>query len=218
MGGVYNNSMSKVTVYIDESGTLPDPADKVVVVAAVGMDSLAKIDNLLKRVRKKASFKKPSGELKFYTAGDKTKLLFFKLLKKEGLIICTMTVDKMGRKIADTPENYAALCWLLLSDVLSFTTDIKGLVFDRHFSRSIDMDKFNTIIRKLLGGGMPIHHVDSARDKRVTVADMVAGAILAKEAGKDKRFYKVLEGMITSSKRVNWKEVKKHFLATKKLA
>lgn len=47
---------------------------------------------------------------------------------------------------------------------------------------------------------------------------MVAGAVLAKEAYKDTRFYKLIEDKVTSSKRINWREVKKRLLATKKLA
>lgn len=45
--------MAKITVYIDESGTLPDPADTVVVVAAVGTESVVKIDEIFKRVKKR---------------------------------------------------------------------------------------------------------------------------------------------------------------------
>lgn len=209
--------MRKVTVYIDESGTLPDPKDKVVVVAAVGTESLERIDLLLKQIKKKVSFKRPSGELKFYTAGEKTKTLFFKLLTKENLTICTLSVEKMGRKILDTPENYAALCLLLLNDILSFTSNIREFVFDRHFSRRADTERFNSMIRKFIGDVL-IEHVDSIQDKRVNIADMIAGAVLAKEAGRDSRFYKVIESKIISHKRVNWREVKKHFISIKKLA
>jgi len=67
--------MKKVTIYIDESGTLPDPNDKLVVVAAVGTPSPERIDIILKQAKKKTSLKKSTGELKFYTAGDKTKKL-----------------------------------------------------------------------------------------------------------------------------------------------
>ena len=48
--------MKKVTIYIDESGTLPDPNDKLVVVAAVGTPSPERIDIILKQAKKKTSF------------------------------------------------------------------------------------------------------------------------------------------------------------------
>ena len=209
--------MPNITVYIDESGTLSDPKDAVVIVAAVGTESVVIIDEILKKLKKR-HLRKPSAEVKFYTAGDKTKLLFFELLTKKDFMICALIVDKIGRKIPDTPENYAALCLLLLTDVFSFATKIKEIIFDRHFSRNIDTEVFNTNIRTLVGKNIPIKHVDSIRDKRVNVADMIAGAILAKESGKDIRFYEMMKEKMTSSKRVNWREVKKRFLATKKLA
>ena len=65
---------------------------------------------------------------------------------------------------------------------------------------------------------MTIQHVDSKIDKRVNAADMIAGAVLAYERGKDNKYFELLKSKIISSKRVNWREVKKRFLATKKLA
>ena len=49
----YNDFMKKITVYIDESGTFPDPHDKLIVIAAVGTFSVEKIDIMLKKIKKK---------------------------------------------------------------------------------------------------------------------------------------------------------------------
>lgn len=210
--------MPKVSVYIDESGTLPDPADTVVVVAAVGTVSQERIGTLFKRVKKKAAFRTPGGEIKYYTAGENTKTLFFALLVKEDVTICVLIVDKMGRKIPDTPEHYAALCLVLLEDVVRLTPKIRDIRFDRHFSKNTDTEAFNTHVRTLVGNDVPIHHVDSMKDKLVNVADMVAGAVLAGETGRDTRFSAMIKRKITSTKRVRWRTVKERFLATKKLA
>lgn len=204
-------------IYIDESGTLPDPKDVVVVVAAVATSSPEKIDLILKKAKKKAVLKKTAGELKFYTAGDKTKKLFFEHLLKEDFSIYILAVDKMGRKIPDTPENYAALCCLLLNDVFYFSSGIKTLIFDRHFSRQTDLDGFNYTIGKIVNKQTAILHVQSIKEKRVNIADMIAGATLANETGKDNRFYKMFEKKIVSIKRVNWVEVKKRFITQKNL-
>ena len=210
--------MHKATVYIDESGTLPDPADTVVVVAAVGTVSQERIDRLFKRVKKKAALKTVSSEIKFYTAGEKTKLRFFALLAKEDVTICVLIVDKMGRKIPDTPEHYAALCMVLLEDVVRLTPMIREIRIDRHFSKETHTEAFNALVRTLVGRDMPIHHVDSMEDKLVNVADMVAGAVLAGETGRDTSFSEMIKRKITSAKRVRWRAVKERFLATKKLA
>ena len=208
----------KRVVYIDESGTLPDPKDNVIVVAAVGTEFPEGIDLLFKRLRKSVVYHKPISELKFYTAGEKTKSLFFQLLNKENYSIYTLSVEKRGKKIPDTPENYGALCSLLLRDILKRTINIGKLIFDRHFSREDDIDVFNRIIRNITGKQMKIYHVSSVEDKRVNIADMVAGAVLSKETGKDVRYYEMMANKVVKSRKVNWKEVKRYLIATKKLA
>lgn len=210
--------MHKAIVYIDESGTLPDPADTVVVVAAVGSVAPERIDAIFKRVKKKAAFTKRSGEVKYYTAGEKTKLLFFSLLVKEDVTICVLVVNKMGRKIPDTPEHYAALCLVLLEDVIRLTPKIREIRFDRHFSRKTDTDVFNALMRAFVGADVPIRHVDSIEDKRVNIADMVAGAILASETSRDSRFSDMIKRKISRVRRIDWRVVKERLLATKKLA
>jgi hypothetical protein len=57
-------NLSGVTLFIDESGTLPDPKDKIIVVAAVGVYSPRRIDEILKTVRKRGKFKRLTGEIK----------------------------------------------------------------------------------------------------------------------------------------------------------
>lgn len=121
----------------------------------------------------------------------------------------------MGRKITDTPEHFAFLCWLLLNDVLSFYPDIKEIIFDRHFSRDYDIEQFNKFLRRLLPQLPDIQHVDSKKVKRVNIADMIAGAVLANETGKNKKYYKMFEKQIISEKRLNWVEAKRKFLNKK---
>lgn len=214
----YTGGMRGVVIYIDESGTLPDPADTVVVVAAVGTVSPHVIEMIFRRVKKKAAFKKPTGEIKYYTAGEKTKELFFEFLAKEDVTICVLVVDKMGRKISDTPEHYGALCLLLLEDLMRDISMIREICFDRHFSKQADMDVFDDVVRTLVGPAIPIRHVDSMKDKRVNVADMVAGAMLASETGREARFAAILKPKIRRVRRIGWRAVKERLLATKKLA
>lgn len=205
-----------VTIFIDESGTLPDPKDRVIIVAAVSTKAPAKIESIIKTVRKKGKFKKPTGELKFYTAGERTKTAFFKQITKEQVGIFILTVEKMGRKITDTPQHFAVLCWLLLSDVFSFYPQVKKIVFDRHFHRDKDIKKFNQLLQKLIKGLPDLKHVDSKKDKKVNIADMIAGAVLAKETKKDDKFYTMFKKQIISETRINWPEAKRRLI--KKIA
>jgi len=197
-------------LFLDESGTLPDPKDKVVIVAAVGTYSPEEITRIIKRVRKKGKFKRPTGEIKFYTAGEKTKELFFRLIAKEKFDIFILIVDKMGRKIPDTPKHFALLSGLLLKEVLYFYPKIQEIIFDRHFHYEEDIKEFNQSLKSFLKQELPkIKHVDSQKDKKVNIADMVAGAVLAKEAEKDKQFYKIFRKKIVSELRLNWPEAKR---------
>lgn len=211
--------MSKVTVFIDESGTLPDPKDQVVIVAAVSTSipkSLLKPSKSARKYLKNA--KKRLSEIKFYRAGLRTKKRFLKELASQDISIFTLIVEKHRQKIEDSPDNFAILCWLLLEECLIFyKNQIKEVVFDRHFHRLQDQVRFNRILAKLLGKKLPFKHVDSQQDPRVNTADMVAGSVLHFSTGKNKSFYKIIRKKVISEKRINWKEAKRKFL-NKKLA
>lgn len=210
--------MKNITLFIDESGTLPDPKDKVIIVAAVGTCSPRKIETIIKTVRKKGKFKKPIGEIKFYTVGEKTKSLFFKKIIDEDIDIFILIVEKMGRAVPDTPEHFAILSGLLLEDVFAFYPQVQEIFFDRHFHKDKDIEEFNQTLRAFLGKDLPkISHVDSKRDKKVNIADMVAGAVLARETGKDKRFYEMLRKRIMNESRLNWPEAKRRLLKREKI-
>ena len=198
-----------VSIFIDESGTLPDPKDKVIVLAAVSTENINKIDTLIKQIKKRGRYRKITGELKFYTAGEKTKTLFFKRITELEFAIFILVVEKKGRKIKDTPQHFAILCWLLLNDVFSFYSKVETIFLDRHFSRDEDVLKFNQILHKLLVKTLRVLHVDSKKDRRINISDMIAGAVLAKESGKDNRYYELIKRKVVSYKKLNWIEVKR---------
>ncbi|MEK7533926.1 MAG: DUF3800 domain-containing protein [Patescibacteria group bacterium] len=201
--------MKNIVVFIDESGTLPDPKDKVIVIGAVGTKTPERIEKIIKGIQRKTKLKKKTGELKFYTAGDKTKQLFFERIAKEEIDIFILPIDKMGRKIPDNYENYAILCWFLLEDVFDFYKEVGQIIFDRHFSKLQDINSFNRRLEDLLQRALKIAHVDSKKDKKVNVADMIAGAVLAKETGKEQGFYKLMKNNIVNERRLNWPSAKR---------
>ncbi|MFH1896281.1 MAG: DUF3800 domain-containing protein [bacterium] len=204
--------MLDITVFIDEAGTLPDPKDKVIVLAAVATRDLAKMRQLIKRSRRVGSLRGSTGEFKFYTAGEKTKKSFFSKLNAEKIDIFVLIVEKQGRKIPDSPRHYAILCWLLLTDIYKFYISIDKVIFDKHFHREKDIRDFNKIFNKLLRQTPQFTHVDSKNHQLVNVADMVAGAVLAKECGKSDQHYKMVAGKILSETRVSWPEAKRRII------
>lgn len=207
----------QITIFIDESGTLPDPKDKVVIVAAVGTKLPEKLTKVSKSVRRfLKSSKKAMTEIKFYKAGERTKRRFLQELAKQKVEIFTLTVEKYNQKIPDTPENFAFLCWLLLEDCFVFyKNQVKKIIFDRHFHKAKDQKEFNQILTKLLRKKLPFQHVNSQQDSRVNAADMIAGSLLWLETGKDKKFYELIKNQVISKRVLNWKEVRRKFFKEK---
>lgn len=198
-----------IYIFIDESGTLPDPNDRRVVLVAVAADNREIFTEIYKKMPKI----RKARELKFYSAGEKTKEAYLNNLAKENVAIFTLAVDKKSQKIADTPANYAVLSWLLLLDCLAYyRNDELKLVFDRHFHRRVDENSFFKTLQKLLGRKCGLESADSRKETGITAADFVAGAFLYSQNGKSTQFYKIIEKKIISEKVVNWKEAKKKFI------
>ena len=207
--------MKNITVYIDESGTLPDPKDQVVIIAAVGAKLPEKIRAITKAIRKKL-IKKNTSEIKFYTSGEKTKRIFLEKLSKESLEIFTLTIEKQGQKIDDSPENFALLCWLVLEDCLLFyQNDIKEVVFDRHFHKTGDQEKFNSTLTQLINRKLNFTHTDSQKDFEVNAADMVAGSLLWLKTKKESSFYEIIKEKIISERVISWKNLRGMFFNKK---
>lgn len=208
----------KTTIFIDESGTLPDVKDRVIIVAAVGAVDLQRLDLVFRSIQKKRISKEKPLELKFYKTGVKTKNLFFEKLSELKVDIFILIVEKMGRKIPDTPSHFATLCGILISEIIHFYPEIQKVVFDRHFHRVKDQDEFNKVLVDFLNGkDLNLQHVDSKQNPAVNIADMVAGAVLSKETGRESSFYETIKDKVVSEIKLNWPEAKRRLLDNKKL-
>lgn len=200
-------------VFIDESGTLPDINDKFVVICGVAVRQLKEAKNIFSRILNSLRQRKIRiKEIKFYHAGQNTKRQFLSGISAANFKIFALIVDKKARKIADSPDNFALLAGNLISDIIKWHKDEKTIfVLDRHFYRKFDQDKFDSLIKKEIGGSLKyqIKHVDSQQDFLVNIADMVAGAILWKYRGKDAQFYNLIKENIVMEKLINWPEIKR---------
>ena len=138
-----------IYIYVDESGTLPDPQSPVIVVAAVGTEKSRSL--LLASKSAKQSVRKNTSEIKFYRAGDNTKKRFLQKLANQDVDIFVLTIEKHGQKITDSPENFAFVCSLLLNDCLIYYQNTAlQIIFDRHFHRQIDRDTFDDTLQDIL--------------------------------------------------------------------
>jgi len=212
---------SKITIIIDEAGTLPDPKDKVVIMAAVGSDAPNTLSKISVKVRQKIKHQKKEkqiSEIKFYTSGERTKIFYLKEILKNDIAIFVLIIDKDKQKIKDNPENFALLAFLLIKEcfLLYKEQDIKEIIFDRHFHKEKDLSDFNNILIRLLEKKFNISHLDSRSNPEVNSADMIAGSLLWKYTGKDDKFYKIIENRIISEKILHWREAKKMFFQKNK--
>ncbi|MDP2951174.1 MAG: DUF3800 domain-containing protein, partial [bacterium] len=204
---------SKISILIDESGTLPDPKDKVIIMAAVGINARETLLSVLKKARKSIQYNKKEKsitEIKFYKAGERTKAIYLKELSLADVNIFVLIVEKNNQSIKDTPDNFALLAYILLKECLVFYQDIKikEVIFDKHFQRKEDLLKFNEVLLKLLGESFTLKHLNSMDNPEINSADMVAGSLLWKYTGKNEKFYNLIKDKIVSEQILNWKEAK----------
>lgn len=202
-----------LTVFIDESGTLPDVNDKFIVICGVVVDELKEAKNIFSRILKSLKQRKINiQEIKFYHAGQNTKRQFLSGISSANFKIFALVIDKKNRKIADTPENFSVLVGDLIGDIIKWYKNGNiDFIIDRHFCRKSDQDEFN----KLVGAEIKesskylIKDVDSQKNFLVNIADMAAGAIFWKYRGKDTQFYDLIKENTIAEKVVSWPEIKR---------
>jgi len=204
---------SKVSILIDESGTLPDPKDKVIIMAAVGVNAQEVLLSVLKKARRSMACDKKEKtvfEIKFHEAGERTKAVYLKELSLADVNIFALIVEKNNQGIKDTPDNFALLAYILLKECLVFYQDakIEEVIFDKHFQQKEDLIKFNEVLLELLGETLILKHLSSIDNPEINSADMVAGSLLWKYTGKNEKFYNFIKDKIISEQLLNWKEAR----------
>lgn len=76
----------------------------------------------------------------------------------------------------------------------------------------IDETRFFTVLQRLIGRKVKVKSADSLKEPGLTAADMVAGAFLYTQSGKETKFYALIKNKIISEKIINWKEAKRKFI------
>lgn len=199
-------------IFIDESGTLPDIADKYIVVAALISYNTEELRNILPKFRKKIPTKgsrkreKILRELKFHYVGDITRRKVLEEISSKKIKIYALVVDKMGRKVADKPENYGKLIKALV-DSIKEKEDIKDIYIDKHFAVKETTNKLQSFLESHIKGDFKFSQIDSMQDSRIDLADFVAGAIFRKHRAFDQTFYKIISTKIVKEKMKKWNEL-----------
>jgi len=197
---------------LDESGSLSadTPLFSMAIVVTPRPDALR---NLIRRTalrsgkRRKRPRKAPS-ELKWRNASQRIQsdvLLHLALVNVE---LFTLTVHKEGRRIKDTPENYA----ILVCETLRLCWDAypnMALSLDRHFTSPVQVAAVNTFIHRQwpVQGVLSITHVDSQHNPLVQLADFVAGSVYNWHKEQDET-YRLIEGRVGAALVEEWRLIK----------
>ena len=162
-----------------------------------------------KRLRRQ---RKRPPELKWSNASLRIRNAVLSSLAQADVEIFAVTIRKEGRRIADTPLNYAViacellhLCWDVYSDM--------ALAVDRHFTSPAQ----RAIVDKLIHrhwpkqGTLTITHVDSQNNPLVQLADFVAGSVYAWHK-RGNECYCLLKGKVGAELVESWVHVKRKWL------
>jgi len=147
-----NNATKKndmITVFIDESGILPDVKDRFIVVCGVATKQIKEVENIFSRILKSLRQRKTRiKEIKFYHAGQNTKRQFLSGIAAAGFKVFALIIDKKNRKIVDSPENFALILKSLIIDIISWNKNEPVSFFlDKHFQKKTDINRFNNFIK-----------------------------------------------------------------------
>jgi hypothetical protein len=215
-----SSPLSIIHAGLDESGALSadTPLFTMAVVVTPRPDAL---QNLIRRAalrsgKRQKRLRKVASELKWRNASQRIRSDVLKRLALAELELFTLTVRKEGRRIKDTPENYA----ILVSEILRLCWDTYpnvALSLDRHFTSPVQIATVDTFIHRQwpTRGVLSINHVDSQRNTLVQLADFVAGSVYSWHKKQDAA-YQLIEDKVRATLIRDWRYIKAEWIREEK--
>ena len=194
---------------IDESGRLYDPNDRFLIFAAVVVDSLVNLDKIIPAIKKVLPRKKKLAEIKFSTTGEKTKTKVLAEIKRRNLKLFVLVVDKQGRKIVDSPENYSLIISTLLKKILAKYPTVLHIIIDRHFTWVTQRERFNDFVQKELKRQLFIEHLDSQQNTIISLPDFIAGAERVAHSKNDSKYVEIINKQVERRVVTTWRDLKR---------
>ena len=175
--------------FLDESGSLPDPTQSLIVVAAliVAETDVGLLRPVLPRIRKRLNQRRKRGkrvtaEFKFEHLAShgelKTIARVLDAIRQLPCQLVIVQIEKGAREIEDDPLDYAILISETVRKCHEYDPHLQ-FVFDRHYlvSQFDKMQMVNHTLARLLGEPLDILHKDS-QDRAypgLGLVDFVAG-------------------------------------------
>ena len=201
---------------LDECGSLSD-ATPWFTMAGVLVEGLEPTQHLIRRAATHAGkrLKRPRravGEFKWSNSSRRLRRDVLQRLAQCAAEVYTLTVLKGGRRIEDTPENYALLVSALLQPCWMRHPSL-ALAVDRHFTSPEQIAVVDTWVyrRWPAPGVLSISHVDSQRNPLVQLADFVAGSVYAGRKMGDTACG-LLEPIVVAAQVEEWTALKRRWL------
>jgi hypothetical protein len=206
-------------VGLDESGSWADPVQWFTLACVLTYHPEA-VQALVRRVvrrRKKLPGRSHPGpsEYKWNNSSRHLRESVLAQMAKADLEIYTLTVNKGGRKIEDTPQHYSVLVCELLQTLWTAHPNL-ALVLDRRFTSPAQIAILNTVIYRHwpAPGVLSLTHADSQQNALVQLADFAAGSTYAWHKDADETV-QLLSGKIKAVVVKDWPEIKRSWLEAK---
>jgi quercetin dioxygenase-like cupin family protein len=201
---------------LDESGSLT--ADSLYFCVAIVMTPTPlSLRHLIRRAASRSGKRlgrprKEAAEIKWSNASQRIRALALAGLVDAEVELFALTVLKGGRRVEDTPENYAILACELLSFCWSSYPNV-ALAVDRHFTSEAQIASVNTRIHRAWppAGVLSVTHVDSQHNALVQLADLVAGSVYAWHKSGDETV-QLISGKFGASLVEDWRHIKARWL------
>jgi len=205
-----------VHIYIDESGSLSDPRDTIVTLAAIKTLSPRSLRWIIERVKRDVRRKKPKrdtlSEFKFYTTTDSARVAVLEALAREQVEVYALSVFKGAQIIPHTPENYGILLCELLRMCGAEHEHVAELVVDMPFNMPQQRTRLTAIVHNTLDLDVKLRYVDSVKNPYIQLADFVAGAVRAKHMGRNLSLYQFIQPRMISDQLVRWKVLRREWM------
>lgn len=204
--------MPKIYAYVDEAANLADE-NRFFIVGVVSTRSKKELRHILKRARKVVLGKgrRQVPEIKFSRVARRVAEYVIKRLARKDVAIYVWIVDKEGRRVKDTPQNYG----LVLAHALKYGFNLAGwdkVWVDEKYSKERDRHRLEQTLRKVLGDDTVeqgrVIFTKSEKEPGLGLADFVAGSFYTAYNQEDSKLMKLLQPKIVMEEKIKWKEVK----------
>jgi len=203
-------------IYVDESGSLADPRDTIVTLAAIKTLSPESLRWIIRRVMRDVYQKQPkqkaSAEFKFYTTTENARVAVLEALARERVAIYAVSVFKGAQIIPHIPANYAIMLSQLLRACGVEHEPIAQIALDSPFNTPRQRAQLTTAVQGVLDLDTELVYVDSRKSPQVQLADFVAGAVRAQHMGGHWIPYQFIQPRMRSDQLVRWKTLRREWL------